>query len=136
MKKKILCPSMMCADFSMLKDEVAALQAAKIDIFHLDVMDGRFVPNFGMGLQDIEAICKWSETLVDVHLMIEDPGAYVEKFADMGVDIIYFHPPSYKNYQQNQAKGKTSRNRHQSWNKCSNDRRTAAIDRLRDGNDC
>ena len=50
---------MMCADFSMLKDEVAALQAAKIDIFHLDVMDGRFVPNFGMGLQDIEAICKW-----------------------------------------------------------------------------
>ncbi len=60
------------------KDEVAALQAAKIDIFHLDVMDGRFVPNFGMGLQDIEAICKWSETLVDVHLMIEDPGAYVE----------------------------------------------------------
>lgn len=92
MKKKILCPSMMCADFSMLKDEVAALQAAKIDIFHLDVMDGRFVPNFGMGLQDIQAICKWSETLVDVHLMIEDPGAYVEKFADMGVDIIYFHP--------------------------------------------
>lgn len=92
MENIMICPSMMCADFSNLKQEVEALTAAEIDIFHLDVMDGRFVPNFGMGLQDIETIRELTSQLVDVHLMIDNPGEYVEKFADMGMDIIYFHP--------------------------------------------
>lgn len=91
-KDKILCPSMMCANFENLGSEVRELEAAGADIFHLDVMDGQFVPNFGMGLQDIEYICERAKIPVDVHLMIENPGCYVDKFADLGVSIIYIHP--------------------------------------------
>lgn len=90
--EKLLCPSMMCADFSSLKDEIENLEKSGIDIFHLDVMDGSFVPNFGMGLQDIEYICKTATKLCDVHLMIENPSKYIDKFAKLGVNIIYIHP--------------------------------------------
>jgi len=90
--KKLLCPSMMCADFGCLREEVARLEEGGADIFHLDVMDGCFVPNFGMGLQDIEWIARAAKIPCDVHLMIADPGKYVETFAAMGVKIIYIHP--------------------------------------------
>ena len=90
--EKILCPSMMCADFGNLAKEIEALEAAGSDILHLDVMDGQFVPNFGMGLQDIEYICKHASIPCDVHLMCVAPGNHVEKFAAMGVKIIYIHP--------------------------------------------
>lgn len=85
---------MMCADFGNLKQEISDLEDSGIDIFHLDVMDGTFVPNFGMGLQDIEYICKNASKPCDVHLMIRNPGDYVDKFAKMGVGIIYVHPES------------------------------------------
>lgn len=91
MEKK-LCPSMMCADFGNLKQETIDLDKAGADIFHIDIMDGSFVPNFGMGLQDFELIRSVTDKPVDVHLMIDNPGNYVEKFADMGADIIYVHP--------------------------------------------
>lgn len=94
MMEKIMCPSMMCANFAALEKEVVALDQAGTDIFHLDFMDGQFVPNFAMGIQDLETIRKSTNKLVDVHLMIENPGRYVEKFAEMGVDIIYVHPES------------------------------------------
>lgn len=90
--KKLVCPSMMCANFSSLEEEVKELDQGGADIFHIDFMDGVYVPNFGMGLQDFELIRKSTDKLVDVHLMIQNPTEYVEKFADMGADIIYFHP--------------------------------------------
>ncbi len=90
--EKLLCPSMMCANYASLEKEIKNLEHAGIDIFHLDIMDGSFVPNFGMGLQDVEYISKNAHVPVDVHLMVENPGRYVEKFANLGVSIMYIHP--------------------------------------------
>ena len=90
--EKLLLPSMMCADFGCLRDEVATLEAAGADGFHLDLMDGNFVPNYGMGLQDIEWICKNATVPCDVHMMAVDPGRYVAKFAEYGAKVIYVHP--------------------------------------------
>ena len=82
--EKLLCPSMMCANYRNLEKEVNDLIEAGVDIFHIDIM----------GLQDVEYICKASTIPVDAHLMIENPGNYVEKFAKLGIDIIYIHPES------------------------------------------
>lgn len=92
--KKILCPSMMCADYGNLQSEVEALNDAHIDIFHCDVMDGQYVPNMTMGLMDIKTIKKYSNKMVDCHLMIENPGNKVDWFIDAGADLIYIHPES------------------------------------------
>ncbi|KHL97164.1 ribulose-phosphate 3-epimerase [Paenibacillus sp. IHB B 3415] len=88
----LLCPSMMCANFESLGNEVASLDEANIDVYHIDIMDGRFVPNFGMGLQDLEFIRSHTSKLVDVHLMIDNPSSYIDLFCEKGADIIYFHP--------------------------------------------
>ncbi|WP_225419236.1 ribulose-phosphate 3-epimerase [Lacticaseibacillus songhuajiangensis] len=89
---KLLYPSMMCANFENLANEVHALSDAGIDAFHMDIMDGSFVPNFGMGMQDYEYIVGATDVPVDAHLMIMNPGNYIDFFADKGAKIIYFHP--------------------------------------------
>lgn len=90
--EKILCPSMMCANFKSLQEEVEALDRANIDIYHIDIMDGSYVPNFGMGLQDFEYIQKATTKEIDVHLMVNNPSQHIDLFIDKGADIIYFHP--------------------------------------------
>lgn len=92
MSERILSASMMCADFTDLKNEVETLDKAGIDYFHCDVMDGCFVPNFTMGTNDIKAIKKCTSKPVDCHLMIENPGDKVDWFIDAGADILYIHP--------------------------------------------
>lgn len=94
--RKIMCPSMMCANYDSLKEEVVKLDSAEVDIFHIDIMDGKFVPNFGMGTQDVQCIRKNTDKLIDVHLMIENPGNYIDLFIKLGVDIIYIHPEADK----------------------------------------
>src|SRR5690625_793288 len=92
MSKTLLCPSIMCANFEKLSDEIINLDEAGDDIFHVDIMDGSYVHNLGLVLQKLEVSRKTTDMLVDVHLMIQEPSKYIKKFADMGVDIIYFHP--------------------------------------------
>ena len=91
---KLLCPSLMCADFRHLADEVEALDQAGVDIFHCDIMDGTFVPNFTMGVMDVKAIRQCTKKPIDCHLMIEDPANKVDWFIDAGADIVYIHPES------------------------------------------
>lgn len=91
---KIFCPSLMCADYNELKNEVIKLNEANIDIFHCDIMDGEFVPNFTMGLMDLKIIRENTDKLVDCHLMIENPSKKIDMFIDLGIDLIYIHPES------------------------------------------
>lgn len=92
--KKLLCPSMMCADSGNLAQEVRQLEEAGADLLHLDIMDGSFVPNFAMGLSEMQWIAQNTALPVDAHLMIENPGRYIELFRGMGVQILYIHPES------------------------------------------
>lgn len=86
--------SMMCADFGHLADEVQALEEAGIDSFHVDIMDGRYVPNFAMSLNDLQAIAKLTSKPIDVHLMIEHPRNVIGMFLDVlrPGDTVYIHP--------------------------------------------
>ena len=87
-----LCASMMCASFLNLEREVKLLDSAGIDIFHIDIMDGRFVDNFGMGYQDMKAIRASTDKPMEVHLMVKNPWNYLDMLQHVGVDIIYIHP--------------------------------------------
>ena len=91
MKNKILiAPSILSADFSRLGEEIKAV-AAGADWIHVDVMDGNFVPNITIGPLVVRDIRKITKLPLDVHLMIDDPGKYVDEFAKAGGDIITFH---------------------------------------------
>lgn len=92
--EKLLCPSMMCADFANLEKEMHELEHAGVDIYHCDIMDGNFVPNITLGITDIKAIRKYTKKMIDCHLMIENPSEKVDWFIDAGADLIYIHPES------------------------------------------
>ena len=85
------CPSLMCVDFSRLGEELASLEAAGAAMFHIDVMDGHFVPNFALGPEDIKAVSKLATIPYDVHLMVTNPDPYIARFAELGCSIIYVH---------------------------------------------
>ncbi len=86
--------SMMCADFGHLEDEVRALEKAGIDGFHIDIMDGRYVPNFAMSLNDLRYIAGATKLPLDVHLMIEHPRTHIDLFLNTlrPGDTVYIHP--------------------------------------------
>lgn len=88
---KIIAPSILSADFSVLGEEIAAVEAAGADWIHIDVMDGHFVPNITMGPGVVKSLRKMTVLPFDVHLMIENPEQYIQPFAEAGSDRITVH---------------------------------------------
>jgi ribulose-phosphate 3-epimerase len=87
----LLAPSILTADLGHLEDEIKRAEDAGVDYIHLDVMDGRFVPNLSIGLPIIEAVRRATSLPLDVHLMIVEPERYIPQFADAGADILTVH---------------------------------------------
>ncbi|MEM9219963.1 MAG: ribulose-phosphate 3-epimerase [Cyanobacteria bacterium P01_F01_bin.150] len=109
-KPVVISPSILSADFSRLGDEIQAIDKAGADWIHVDVMDGRFVPNITIGPLIVEAIRPVTDKPIDVHLMIVEPEKYVEAFAKAGSDVISVHaeacPHLHRNLSQIRELGK------------------------------
>jgi ribulose-phosphate 3-epimerase len=86
-----IAPSMLSCDFARIKEEVEMINSSKADWFHIDVMDGKFVPNITFGFSVIEAMKRFAQKPLDVHLMIESPEKYINDFKNAGADIISVH---------------------------------------------
>ncbi len=94
-KELLISASILSADFAQLGNEIRKCEEAGVDMIHIDVMDGHFVPNITIGLCIVEAVRKITTLPIDTHLMIENPWEYVEKFADSGSDYISVHAECY-----------------------------------------
>jgi ribulose-phosphate 3-epimerase len=105
-----IAPSILAADFARLGEEIRAVEAAGADLLHLDVMDGRFVPNITIGPAVVAAIRQVTKLPLDVHLMIVEPERYIDEFARAGADLISVHleatPHLHRLVQQIRAAGK------------------------------
>ena len=91
MKTKLIAPSVLSADFGNLQRDIEMINGSQADWFHVDVMDGRFVPNISFGFPVMKAIQEHAENSVDVHLMIVEPEKYVEEFINYGADLVSVH---------------------------------------------
>ena len=89
--RKLIAPSMLAADFSNLAQDIAVVNQSDADWFHLDVMDGVFVPNISFGMPVIKSMAKHTTKPLDVHLMIVEPDRYIQTFADLGADVLTVH---------------------------------------------
>jgi ribulose-phosphate 3-epimerase len=99
-----IAPSILSADLGRLKDQVAEIEAGGADWIHVDVMDGRFVPNLTFGAPLITSLRKLSRLPLDVHLMVVEPERYVEAFADAGAAVFTFHPEATIHVQRQLAR--------------------------------
>lgn len=89
--KKLIAPSMLAADFGNLQRDIEMVNESSADWFHLDIMDGVFVPNISYGMPLVKTIKEHAQKPLDVHLMIVEPERYIETFADLGTDILTIH---------------------------------------------
>ena len=91
MKKHLIAPSVLAADFSNLQRDIEMINKSEADWFHIDIMDGVFVPNISFGMPVLRDIKKHAKKTLDVHLMIVNPDQYIETFASLGADILTVH---------------------------------------------
>ena len=89
--KHLIAPSMLASDFSNLKSEINMINESDADWFHLDVMDGVFVPNISFGIPVIKSIQERAKKVLDVHLMIVNPEKYIKKFKEVGANVLTVH---------------------------------------------
>lgn len=91
MKNTLIAPSVLAADFANLQRDIEMINNSQADWFHIDIMDGVFVPNISFGMPVLEAIAKHATKTIDVHLMIVDPDRYIKTFADLGANVLTVH---------------------------------------------